>query len=60
MHSPTDSDANNIRKQLNQKYMLYLKRLCGVPSTTSHVVILPELNMQSTFDGNKPLQLGTP
>ncbi len=47
MHSPTDSAANNIRKQLEQKYMLYLKRLCGVPSTTSHAVILAELNMHS-------------
>ena len=47
MHSPTDSAANNIRKQLEQKYMLYLKRLCGVPSTTSHAVVLAELNMRS-------------
>jgi len=47
MHSPTDSAANNVRKQLEQKYMLYLKRLCGVPSTTSHAVILAELNMCS-------------
>jgi len=47
MHSPTDSAANNIRKQLEQKYMLYFKRLCGVPSTTSHAVILAELNMRS-------------
>ena len=47
MHSPTDSAANNIRKQLEQKYNLYLKRLCGVPSTTSHAVILAELNMRS-------------
>ena len=47
MHSPTDSAANNIRKQVEQKYMLYLKRLCGVPSTTSHAVILAELNMHS-------------
>ncbi len=45
MHSPTDSAANNIRKQLEQKYMLYLERLCGVPSITSHAVILAELNM---------------
>ncbi len=27
--------------------MLYLKRLCGVTSTTSHAVILAELNMHS-------------
>ncbi len=47
MHSPTDSAANNVRKQLEQTYMLYLKRLCGVPSTTSHAVILAELNMHS-------------
>ncbi len=47
MHSPTDSAANNIRKQLEQKYMLCLKRVCGVPSTTSHAVILAELNMHS-------------
>ena len=45
MRSPTDSAANNICKQLEQKYMLYLERLCGVPSTTSHAVILAELNM---------------
>ena len=47
MHGPTDSAANNIRKQLQQKYMLYLKRLCGVPSTTLHAVIVAELNMRS-------------
>ncbi len=47
MHGPTDSAANNIRKQLQQKYMLYLKRICGVPSTTLHAVILAELNMRS-------------
>ena len=39
--------ANIARKQLEQKRVLYLKRLCGVPSTTSHAVILAELNMRS-------------
>ena len=47
MRTPTDSAANNIRKQLEQKHMLYLERLYGVPSTTSHAVILAELNMHS-------------
>ena len=47
VHSPTDSAADNIRKQLEQKYMLYLKRLWGVPATTSHAVILAGLNMRS-------------
>ncbi len=47
MHSPTDSAANNSRKELEQKYVLHLQRLCGVPSTTSHAVILAELNMRS-------------
>ncbi len=47
MHSPTESAANNIRKQLEQKYMLYFKRLCVVPSTISHAVVLAELNMRS-------------
>ena len=47
MPSPTGSTANNIRKQLQQKYMSQLKHLCGVPSTTCQAVILVELNMHS-------------
>ena len=47
MHCPTNSAANNICQQVEQKRMLYLERLCGVPSFTSHAVNLAELNMRS-------------
>ena len=47
MHSPTNTDAKQARTQLEQKYMFYLKRICGVQSTTSNAVILAETNMKS-------------
>ena len=49
MHSPTDRAANTARKHLDleQKYLFDLKRVCGVPSTTRHQVILVELNWSS-------------
>ena len=47
MHSPTSTDAKQARTQLEQKYMFYLKRICGVQSTTSNAVILAETNMKS-------------
>ena len=47
LYNPTDSAANNVRKQLEQKHLLCLKRLCGVPSTLRNVVMLADVNMHS-------------
>ena len=47
MHSPTSTDAKQAHTQLEQKYMIYLKRIGGVQSTTSNAVILAETNMKN-------------
>ena len=61
MHSPTNTDAKQARTQLEQKYMFYLKRICGVQSTTANAMILAETNVKSLkrFGGNSPSNFGT-
>ena len=47
MHSPRDPAAKQARCHLEQKYMFFLKRICGLQSTTANAVIHAETNMSS-------------
>ena len=40
MHSPTNPSARKPCKQMEQTYMCYLKRICGVRHTTLNVILV--------------------